>query len=82
MDQLAVHVERRPGGRKPTRSDAATTLSERVKNTIGVTVTTSVMAPDSIERSVGQDAPHRRPPATLTSPGGTRSGTGCPSPSR
>ena len=54
-----------PGRRNPTRPTQAATLSARVKNTIGVTVTTSVLAPDSIERSHGQDAPHRRPPAAL-----------------
>src|SRR5216684_3083328 len=54
MDQLAVHVEHRPGMSESDSADAATTLSARVKNTIGVTITTSVMAPDSIERSVGK----------------------------
>jgi phenylacetate-CoA ligase len=54
MDQLAVHVERRLRTSESDSADAATTLSARVKNTIGVTVTTSVMAPDSIERSVGK----------------------------
>jgi phenylacetate-CoA ligase len=54
MDQLAVHVERRPGTSESDSAEAATTLSARIKNTIGVTVTTSVMAPHSIERSVGK----------------------------
>src|SRR6202011_4321511 len=54
MDQLAVHVERRPGTSESDSADAGAALSARVKNTIGVTVTTSVLAPESIERSVGK----------------------------
>ena len=54
MDQLAVHVERRPGTPESDSAAAGATLSARVKNTIGVTVTTSVLAPDSIERSMGK----------------------------
>jgi phenylacetate-CoA ligase len=54
MDQLAVHVERRPGTSESDSADAEATLSARVKNTIGVTVTTSVLTPESIERSVGK----------------------------
>ena len=54
MDQLAVHVERRPRTPESGSAAAAATLSARVKNTIGVTVTTSVLDPDSIERSVGK----------------------------
>ena len=54
MDQLAVHVECRPGTADPDAAEAGTTLSARVKNTIGVTVTTSVEAPGTIERSMGK----------------------------
>ncbi len=54
MDQLAVHVERRPGVGEADAADAGAALSARVKNTIGVTVTTCVLAPESIERSVGK----------------------------
>jgi phenylacetate-CoA ligase len=54
MDRLAVHVERRPGTSESDSADAGATLSARVKNTIGVTVTTRVLAPESIERSVGK----------------------------
>ena len=54
MDQLAVHVERRPGTPESASAEAGAALSARVKNTIGVTVTTSVLAPESIERSVGK----------------------------
>ena len=35
-------------------AEAGATLSARVKNTIGVTVTTSVEAPGTIERSMGK----------------------------
>ncbi len=54
MDQLAVHVERRPGTPDSASAEAGVTLSAMVKNTIGVTITTSVMGPESIERSVGK----------------------------
>jgi phenylacetate-CoA ligase len=54
MDRLAVHVECRPGTSESDSADAGPALSARVKNTIGVTVTTSVLAPDSIERSMGK----------------------------
>jgi phenylacetate-CoA ligase len=54
MDQLAVHVERRPGTSESDTAEAGTKLTALVKNTIGVTVTTSVMEPDTIERSAGK----------------------------
>jgi phenylacetate-CoA ligase len=54
MDQLAVHVERRPGVTGATAADAAITLTSLVKNTIGVTITAGVLAPESIERSAGK----------------------------
>jgi len=54
MDQLAVHVECRPGTAGPDAAEAGATLSTRVKNTIGVTVTTSVEDPGTIERSMGK----------------------------
>ena len=43
-----------PGTAEAAAADAGATLSARVKNTIGVTITTSVLAPESIERSVGK----------------------------
>jgi phenylacetate-CoA ligase len=52
MDQLAVHVERRPGTTGSDTADAAPELITMIKNTIGVTVT--VLEPESIERSVGK----------------------------
>jgi len=54
MDQLAVHVERRTGTPEADAAPAGQQLSALVKNTIGVTVTTSVLEPDSIERSMGK----------------------------
>jgi phenylacetate-CoA ligase len=54
MDQLAVHVERRTGTPEADAAPAGQQLSTLVKNTIGVTVTTVVTEPDSIERSMGK----------------------------
>ena len=59
MDQLAVHVERRPGATGSGAAgsgaaDAGSQLVTMVKNTIGVTVTVIVLEPGSIERSVGK----------------------------
>jgi phenylacetate-CoA ligase len=54
MDRLAVHVEHRPGCPEPDAVSAAAELTARVKNTIGVTVTASVLPPESIERSLGK----------------------------
>src|SRR6266851_331168 len=54
MDQLAVHVEHRPGAPEAGSAEAGATLCARVKNIIGVTITAVVLAPESIERSVGK----------------------------
>jgi phenylacetate-CoA ligase len=54
MDQLAVHVERRPGTTASDTAAAGPRLTTLVKNTIGVTVSTSVLEPEAIERSVGK----------------------------
>ena len=54
MDQLAIHVERRPGTTGSDTAAAGPRLTTLVKNTIGVTVTTSVLEPEAIERSVGK----------------------------
>src|ERR1700678_3538258 len=54
MDQLAVHVERRTGTAQADAAHAGTQLSTLVKNTIGVSVTTSVQDPGTIERSLGK----------------------------
>jgi phenylacetate-CoA ligase len=52
MDELTVRVERRPGAGDPAACAAA--LAGAVKATIGVTVAVEVVAPDTIERSVGK----------------------------
>src|SRR5437773_701848 len=54
MDEMAVHVERRPATPEADAVEAGAALTARVKNTIGVTVTTSVEAPGTIERSMGK----------------------------
>jgi len=54
MDQLAVHVERRAGTTGSGTADAGAQLGTMVKNTIGVTVSVTVLEPESIERSVGK----------------------------
>jgi phenylacetate-CoA ligase len=54
LDELAVHVERRPGSAPTDAAEAGTRLTTLIKNTIGVSVTTSVLDPESIERSVGK----------------------------
>jgi phenylacetate-CoA ligase len=47
-------VERRPDATQADAAQAGTWLTERIKNTIGVTVTASVLDPESIERSAGK----------------------------
>src|SRR5579862_4626718 len=54
MDAMTVHVERRPGAVSSDAEAAGTQLAARVKNTIGVTVTTRVQDPGTIERSLGK----------------------------
>src|SRR5208282_5583436 len=54
MDELTVRVERRTGTTASDAAEAGTQLSARVKNTSGVTVTTNVLEPDSVERSMGK----------------------------
>jgi phenylacetate-CoA ligase len=54
LDELAVHVERRADATQADAAQAGARLTESVKSTIGVTVTTSVLDPGSIERSAGK----------------------------
>ena len=54
MDTLTVRVERRAGVTEDQGTAAGTSLATLVKNTIGVTVTVEVIAPDGVERSVGK----------------------------
>jgi phenylacetate-CoA ligase len=54
MDAMAVHVERRPDADPPAAEAAGLHLTTLIKNTIGVTVTTVVQDPATIERSTGK----------------------------
>jgi phenylacetate-CoA ligase len=54
MDQLTVLVEGRPELTATDRDAAGGELAQRIKNRIGVSVVVQVLAPDSIERSVGK----------------------------
>ncbi|MEK8105458.1 hypothetical protein NKG94_10490 [Micromonospora sp. M12] len=54
MDTLTVRVERRAGVEVDAAERAGTTLVQLVKNTIGVSVAVDVLAPDSVERSMGK----------------------------
>jgi phenylacetate-CoA ligase len=54
MDEMAVHVERRPEVAGPAAAAAGAQLGARIKDRIGVSVSVMVMDPDSIERSAGK----------------------------
>jgi phenylacetate-CoA ligase len=54
LDELAVRVERRPDATEADGVAAGAELAVLVKNTIGVSVTVDVLAPDSVERSMGK----------------------------
>jgi len=54
LDQLTVLVECRPGVAPDGRDLAGRTLEQQVKNRIGVSVRVQVLAPDSIEHSMGK----------------------------
>ena len=56
MDELTVRVERRAAVPAADADEAGGALAQRVKNRIGVTVHVDVLAPDTVERSIGQDA--------------------------
>src|SRR3954465_11198524 len=53
LDELEVRVESRVSLSEVDISGAAIELARRVKETVGVTVTVTVLAPDSVERSIG-----------------------------
>jgi phenylacetate-CoA ligase len=53
-DSLTVNVEHRPGVAADSAAAAGRQLARRVKATIGVTVGVDVVAPETIERSVGK----------------------------
>ena len=52
LDRMTVRVEARPGA--VDRAAAARSLTETVKDRIGITVDTIVVDPDTLERSVGK----------------------------
>jgi phenylacetate-CoA ligase len=54
MDHLTVKVEARPDLPEEQRTAAAKQVSERIKDTIGISVGVSVVDPDTLERSVGK----------------------------
>ena len=54
MDEMAVHVERRPEVAGLAAAAAGAQLGARIKDRIGVSVSVMVMDPDSIERSAGK----------------------------
>lgn len=54
MDELVVRVEHAPGSAADRATSAGEALSRQIKDRTGVTVQVQVLAPDSIERSVGK----------------------------
>jgi phenylacetate-CoA ligase len=54
LDEMAVHVEARPDAWGAAADEHGTALAGRIKELIGVTAKVEVMAPGSIERSVGK----------------------------
>jgi phenylacetate-CoA ligase len=54
LDEMTVRVERRPDATAADGVAAAAQLRTLVKNTIGVSVGVDVLAPDSVERSMGK----------------------------
>jgi len=54
MDALTVRVERRPDTTSADAEAASVQLSALIKNTIGVTASVAVQAPDTTERSSGK----------------------------
>jgi phenylacetate-CoA ligase len=54
LDAMTVRVERRIDAEEPAARDAGAELARLVKNTIGVSVAVDVVAPESVERSIGK----------------------------
>ncbi|WP_340538919.1 phenylacetate--CoA ligase PaaK [Nocardioides sp. GXZ039] len=54
LDSMTVLVERREGVPPESAAEAGVVLQGLVKNSIGVTVSIDVVAPDSVERSLGK----------------------------
>ena len=54
LDELTVRVEARPDVEPSSWDDLAAHVAGRAKDTIGVTARVQVVAPETIERSVGK----------------------------
>lgn len=54
LDEMTIRVEHRAGANSEVASAAGATLQRLVKNKIGVSVAVDVLAPQTIERSVGK----------------------------
>ena len=54
MDRLTVRAEARPGATPEQRTAAVETIVRGVKDGVGVTVTVEIVAPETLERSVGK----------------------------
>ena len=54
MDELTVRVEAHPSVAQADRGALGQRLGGRVKDRIGVTATVEVLAPDSLQRSLGK----------------------------
>jgi phenylacetate-CoA ligase len=54
LDQLTVNVESRDGVSAGARQEAGVLLQQQIKNRIGVSVGVQVLAPDTIEHSMGK----------------------------
>ena len=54
LDELTVRVEARPDAGAAARAEAATSLRQRIKTTLGVTVDVDVVDPGGVERSQGK----------------------------
>jgi phenylacetate-CoA ligase len=65
LDRLTVNVESRDGVQQAGREAAGDLLRQRIKNRIGVSVTVTVLPPDTIEQSMGKARRliDHRPPA-------------------
>jgi phenylacetate-CoA ligase len=54
MDHLTVRAEARPGADPTQRARAAAAIATAVKDTIGLTIETVIVDPDTLERSTGK----------------------------
>ncbi|MCS0603792.1 phenylacetate--CoA ligase [Streptomyces sp. LP11] len=54
LDALTIRAEARPGATPETREEAVRSITAAVKDGIGVSVAVEIVAPESLERSVGK----------------------------